>query len=62
MPNDESIRLSDLFGPLFEVPVPNIIEGFELDGMDRAVMEKVWPVGEEVAAKVRQPPFSYSCL
>lgn len=53
-PNNESIRSSDLFGPLFDVPVPTVIEGFELDDADRAIMEKVWPVGEEVAAEVLQ--------
>lgn len=57
-PNNESIRTSDLFGPLFDVPVPNKIEGFELDNEDRATMEKVWPEGEDVAAEVSQRPSS----
>ena len=51
-PNNESIRSSDLFGILFDAPVPNMIEGFELDDEDRTIMEKVWPEGEDVAAEV----------
>jgi len=39
-----------------------VIEGFELDGADRAIMETVWPEGENVAAQVRRPPYSSSCL
>lgn len=60
LPNNESIRYSDLFGTLFDVPVPNVVEGFELDSADRAIMEKVWPEGEDVATEVRRPPSSSS--
>jgi hypothetical protein len=48
-----------LFGALFDVPVPNVIEGFELASADRTIMEKVWPEGEDVAAEVRQPSSRY---
>ncbi|KAF8812552.1 hypothetical protein BYT27DRAFT_7087205 [Phlegmacium glaucopus] len=54
MPNNDSIRSSDLFGPLFDSLVPSMIEGFELDGADRALMAKVWPEGEDVAAEILQ--------
>ncbi|KAJ7498792.1 FAD binding domain of DNA photolyase-domain-containing protein [Mycena latifolia] len=50
--NSESVRTSPKFGPLFESLVPESVPGFELDAVDRAKMEEVWPAGETKAQEV----------
>ncbi|KAJ6598937.1 FAD binding domain of DNA photolyase-domain-containing protein [Mycena vulgaris] len=47
--NPESVRTLAQFSALFDTPVPHSIPGFELDPVDRAKMEEVWPAGEPKA-------------
>ena len=62
--NHESIRNSETYGPLFGTPVPDSLEGFELKEEESRMMGKLWPAGEEAAAKVStliHTPFFISC-
>ncbi|KAG6854838.1 hypothetical protein C0991_012028 [Blastosporella zonata] len=51
-PNSASIRNSKIYAPLFETPVPNIVEGYELKESDRKKMLQVFPEGEDAAAEI----------
>lgn len=51
-PNEKSIRESPVYGPLFDTPVPDKVQGFELAEADKTMMEKVWPAGTAVAKDV----------
>ncbi|KAJ7638961.1 FAD binding domain of DNA photolyase-domain-containing protein [Roridomyces roridus] len=53
-PNEDSVRKSTRFGPLFDTAVPESLPGFELDKANRAKMEQVWPAGESAALQVLQ--------
>lgn len=50
--NPESIRHIKKFARLFDAPIPADIPGFELEQRDKETMEKVFPAGEDAAAKV----------
>lgn len=50
--NEGSIRESEIFGPLFETPIPDSIPGFELEAADKAKMAEIWPEGESKANEV----------
>lgn len=54
--NVENIQEHHLFGPLFNTPVPNSVEGFELDESDHMKMYEVWPAGTAAANEVIQAP------
>jgi deoxyribodipyrimidine photo-lyase len=61
--NPESIRQDKKLSPLFKTPVPDTIEGFELDENDSAKMEEYWPAGESAAKQVPTTRLkSTSCL
>ena len=51
-PNDKDCRSSERFAPLFNTPVPEKLEGFELEDDDKMTMRELWPEGEDVALKV----------
>ncbi|KAG5639252.1 hypothetical protein H0H81_004913 [Sphagnurus paluster] len=51
-PNPASIHDSKKFAPLFETPVPDSLEGFELTEEGSKKMRDIWPAGEDVAAEV----------
>jgi deoxyribodipyrimidine photo-lyase len=51
-PNDKGCRLSKKFAPLFDTPIPEKLEGFELEADDKMKMREVWPAGEDMALKV----------
>ena len=51
-PNAENIHESTLYGPLFDTPVPDAVEGFEMEDTDKRKMEDVWPAGTEAAKDV----------
>ena len=52
-PNTETIRASTLYGPLFDTPVPDMVEGFKLEDVDKQKMEEIWPAGTDAAKDVR---------
>ncbi len=56
--NDAAVRSSKKFSLLFDAPVPDRLQGFELEDSDRSKMCNVWPEGEEVALQVGG--YSYS--
>ncbi|KAH9943504.1 DNA photolyase, FAD-binding/Cryptochrome [Epithele typhae] len=47
--NDKSVRSHPTFSKLFDVEVPDSIEGFALDPEDKEKMSKYWHAGEEAA-------------
>ena len=51
-PNGKSIHSCDIYGPLFEIPVPGSLKGFEMTTEDQKMAKEVWPAGEDVAAEV----------
>ncbi|KAF9534204.1 DNA photolyase, FAD-binding/Cryptochrome [Crepidotus variabilis] len=50
--NAGSVRSSEKFASLFDSPIPETVEGFELEDGDRRKMCEVHPAGEEVAGKL----------
>ncbi|GLB33926.1 putative DNA photolyase [Lyophyllum shimeji] len=53
-PNSKSIHKSKKFAPLFDTPVPDVVDGFELQEDDRKRMCEFWPAGEDVASEILQ--------
>ncbi|KXN86422.1 Deoxyribodipyrimidine photo-lyase [Leucoagaricus sp. SymC.cos] len=51
-PNSDSIRQDKKLSYLFQTPVPDAVEGFELDDKDSAKMEEYWPAGESAAKQI----------
>jgi len=51
-PNSEAIRESMIYGPLFDTPIPDKVEGFVLEDTDRRHMEEIWPAGTQAAKDV----------
>ncbi|KAG6873734.1 hypothetical protein C0995_011553 [Termitomyces sp. Mi166 len=51
-PNSTSIRKHEKFASLFDTPVPDAVEGFELKEADRKKMREIFPEGEEAAAEI----------
>ncbi|KAG6831143.1 hypothetical protein H0H92_012568 [Tricholoma furcatifolium] len=49
--NPESIRKSKQFASLFDTPIPNTVEGFELTPADRKKMREVFPESEDTAVE-----------
>lgn len=55
--NDKSIRVSDKFCKMFDIGVPDVVDGFVC--YDRDNMKKYWPAGSDVAYTVRCWRYSY---
>ncbi|KAG9219001.1 hypothetical protein CCMSSC00406_0001411 [Pleurotus cornucopiae] len=53
-PNAKSIYESELYGPLFNTPVPSSLEGFELSKKEKENMVNFFPAGEDAAIQVLQ--------
>lgn len=51
-----SFALERFAAKMEEMPVPESVEGFELDEMDAQVMRRVHPEGEDAAAEVSRGP------
>jgi len=51
-PNSETIRESVIYGPLFDTPIPDKVEGFTLEDADKRKMEEIWPAGTQAAKDV----------
>ena len=51
--NDASARSHPVFGKIFDVEVPDEIDGFSLDSEERKRMSIYWHAGEDAAHKVR---------
>ena len=51
-PNDKDCRLLEKLNPLFDTPIPEKLDGFELESDEKLKMCEVWPEGEDVALKV----------
>ncbi|PPQ99040.1 hypothetical protein CVT24_003600 [Panaeolus cyanescens] len=51
-PNPEHILQSQQFSPLFAVEIPPGLDGFELDEEHSSRMQRIWPEGEKIAAKI----------
>ena len=51
-PNGSSVRQHPTFGNLFNCPVPEAVEGFELDKVDVDTLHTCWPAGEAAAKEV----------
>lgn len=49
--NDKSIRVSDKFCKMFDIVVPDVVDGFVC--YDRDNMKNYWPAGSAVAYTVR---------
>ncbi|KAL1706442.1 DNA photolyase, FAD-binding/Cryptochrome [Schizophyllum commune] len=50
--NNKNVRKHEKLGDLFNGTVPESVEGFELDEVDRKKMAEYWPAGEEAALLV----------
>ncbi|TCD68221.1 hypothetical protein EIP91_011393 [Steccherinum ochraceum] len=50
--NNESIRSHDTYGKLFSMPVPEVVEGFELAKDDAEQMRTCWAAGEDIAKEM----------
>lgn len=57
-PNAKSIYESELYGPLFNNPVPSSLEGFELSEKEKENMANFFPAGEDAAVQVSIQPWS----
>ncbi|KAG5724998.1 Deoxyribodipyrimidine photo-lyase [Termitomyces sp. T112] len=53
-PNSVSTRKDEKFAALFDTPIPNAVEGFELKEADSKKMRELFPEGEESAAEILQ--------
>jgi hypothetical protein len=51
-PNSEAIHESVIYGPLFDTPIPDEVEGFALEDTDKRQMEEIWPAGTQAAKDV----------
>ncbi|KIJ20270.1 hypothetical protein PAXINDRAFT_68784 [Paxillus involutus ATCC 200175] len=50
--NPSTIHEDPILGPLFSTPVPDSVDGFQLDPADRKTMARVWPAGSAAAQEV----------
>ncbi|EGO02195.1 hypothetical protein SERLA73DRAFT_104574 [Serpula lacrymans var. lacrymans S7.3] len=50
--NSIIVRQHPIFGPLFEIAVPDFVDGFKLEDIDKETMQKVWPAGADAAKEV----------
>jgi deoxyribodipyrimidine photo-lyase len=41
-----------IYGPLFNTPIPDKVEGFTLEDTDKRKMEEIWPAGTQAAQDV----------
>ncbi|KAG6833879.1 hypothetical protein H0H87_007890 [Tephrocybe sp. NHM501043] len=53
-PNPASVRKSKKYAPLFQTPIPDVVEGFELQEADSKKMREVFPEGEDAALEILQ--------
>lgn len=57
-PNNKTCKLSEKLAPLFDTPIPEHLDGFELETNNKRKMREVWPEGEDTAVKVSSHPLS----
>ncbi|KIL00609.1 hypothetical protein PAXRUDRAFT_712848 [Paxillus rubicundulus Ve08.2h10] len=50
--NASTIHEDPILGPLFSTPVPDFVDGFQLDPADRSTMANVWPAGSTAAQEI----------
>ncbi|KAF9226578.1 hypothetical protein BS17DRAFT_794071 [Gyrodon lividus] len=50
--NESTVHHDPILGPLFTTPVPDSVDGFELDPADRETMVRVWPAGSAAAQEI----------